>query len=1027
VIWLMLRARRGQAFALALLALLTVASAYAMGSFAAAADRRAVRAEVARATPDELRVDSVSSYLMPAVDQFAPDPVFTPVEPTEDFGRTVPGVLRAAGLVTVLTVSTNVTVGAPGHQATFPRLTFREDQCAHLVVEAGRCPLSNGDIVLTSSYAKRLGLKIGSVTTVTWVAQAKPSDDVAYVSGPFGPLTVTVVGFVHPRDDDEPFWGADGFSSPDGRRETDSAVLTTRGTFRLLRAGDQVQTVDGLLPVAQLTPAGLTELVAAAAVAVKRSQETGAITTTRVNVLAARVDADRASARVVIGSVGLPLLAVGWLVINLAVGYALAGRRAEVGLVSMRGATRMRRWWLGAGEPVVAVAVGAAAGIGVGAAAGWVVTRHVFGPAGAVVGTGFGYVAAAFAGALLAAVVAVWRPMRAPAVELLRDVPARADRWRSYAFDAIVVAVAVVAALQLRASDDRPAGVALVAPVLAIVAAALVLARLLTPIAAHLGARRLRGRRGAVRMLGARLGALQLARRPGVARLFALIVTVSGLVAFAAADINVATGATAARAKVEAGAGRVLSVGPTTRLALLRAVRAADPAGRWAMAVAAIPQPSPAAAPILAVDAPRLAAVAAWPESSVSAAQAQALLDPGTHTGIQFSAARISLDLTMPNIAPFDDPIDGRPTVPPNPMLTLALQPLSDAAAEKVTAKTRSGRVTYEFDTPFCAGGCQLASIDLDSPLLAQQLHYTLHELRSVAPAAASITKFDGPFRVPDTEGSDFAATMTPQPDGLGITAQRNSQGGLTTIVAPADAPYPIPVLSTQPLITRYQGVVAGRQVPMKSLALPAALPRLGRLGILVDLGTIDRSWDPNGELATYPEVWLGPAAPADAVDKLTAAGLAIVGERTYRASAAYYEGQGPASGRRFFPYAMVALVGFAVAAVALAAAVDRRRRARELRALRDQGLRAGRAASAAYLGQLVPAVLAVLVGPLVGVAAWTLWRSRSPIFTDGASGVAVAAWPGTYSVLRWAVLLALPIVAVALVVAEDLRRTVRR
>src|SRR4051812_41548476 len=310
----MLRARRGQAVALALLALVTVASAYAMESFASAADRRAVSTEVARATPDELRVDSVSSYLMAQPDQSGPSPVFTPVDPNEDFARKVTSFLRAAGLTTVLTVNTNVTIGAPNHTVTFPRLLFREDECAHLVVVAGRCPLSNGDVVLTPEYAKRLGLKVGSVTTVTWVHEAKSSDDVAYRNGPFGPLTVTVVGLVRPRDETEPYWGAGGFTSADGRRETDSAVLTTRGTFKLLSAGDQVQTADGLVPVGGLTTDRLNQVLAAANGAVAQAKTTGAYTSTRIDKLAARVNADRNAARAVILAVGLPLLAIGWLV-----------------------------------------------------------------------------------------------------------------------------------------------------------------------------------------------------------------------------------------------------------------------------------------------------------------------------------------------------------------------------------------------------------------------------------------------------------------------------------------------------------------------------------------------------------------------------------------------------------------------------------------------------------------------------------------------------------------------------------------
>ncbi len=63
------------------------------------------------------------------------------------------------------------------------------------------------------------------------------------------------------------------------------------------------------------------------------------------------------------------------------------------------------------------------------------------------------------------------------------------------------------------------------------------------------------------------------------------------------------------RSAVELGADRVLTVQANSRTALVHAVRRADPEGRHAMAVVVDRASSP---PILAVDSPRLAAVARW-------------------------------------------------------------------------------------------------------------------------------------------------------------------------------------------------------------------------------------------------------------------------------------------------------------------------------------------------------------------------------------------------------------------------------
>src|SRR5262249_38197150 len=150
----------------------------------------------------------------------------------------------------------------------------------------------------------------------------------------------------------------------------------------------------------------------------------------------------------------------------------------------------------------------------------------------------------------------------------------------------------------------EPSLLALLAPALVGLAVALLVARALPWLAARSGAAALRAGRP-----GAGLTALHLARRRGTHRVFAVLAAWVAALTSAMFFWHTATVGWADRAGQELGAQRVLTVQAANSTALMSAVRAIDPAGDFAMAVARTDGLRPENR-MLAVDTSRMARVA---------------------------------------------------------------------------------------------------------------------------------------------------------------------------------------------------------------------------------------------------------------------------------------------------------------------------------------------------------------------------------------------------------------------------------
>jgi hypothetical protein len=1001
----MVATRSRQAVILLLLSVFGTAAAVAAPVFLDTAHEAAVLTEARQASTAELTLRTSLVSL-----DYPPDR-----RELEDIGPTM---LAVPGFARVFYAEIEV-VGLAGDEPTL--LMFREDVCAHLRLVRGRCVMGAPETMLSERTARRLDLDVGSTVTV---AYATFREDIQRWVPDGVPAEVSVVGVYRPADPEGLYWGGHSFF-PEQERPGGGGdpMFVGRRTLEAIDHAVEYQGYDVIGRPEALTAETVDDVEDGYAETVENFKKlSGAGTGTRILIeselpaLLARIRANTSAAGQLVPLAALPLVGLCWFVVFLAVGYGAAGRREEIGLVALRGTGRARRWWLTLGEPVLPVLAGAPIGYLVGhllvwasVTAAWDVPVRV-----APSARPLPYAAAAVLGAVLACVLAQWRVLAAPVVDLLRGVPARAARWSGLAVDALVAVCAVVAVVQLRTSGGELVGVTLLVPALIMLAVAMVGARAVVPGAGALAAAALRAGR-----LGLGLAAVQLARRPGSQRLLALMVVAVAMLGFTATAIDVGGRARADRAEIELGAARVLSVGAVDRQGLLSAVRAADPDGEFAMAVTAGPDGGPDEPPKLAVDSTRLARVASrHPAFDLGAAGWAGVVDrlrPPVRDPLVLRGRAVTITATVDEVSAAG--IE----------LFLQLRPVNGGFTANVNlGELAPERRTYTAATPRCATGCRLAGIVIKPTTdFGYRATFTVHDLAQAEPAATLLDRaaLTDPTRwrpVPWRIGAG-GAQLSAAPDGLDVVA-RGDVSTATEIVS-GDGPAKVPVLSTRPPPTdgRMAGL-DGKDVPVAVARRLPAIPRLGDDGVLMDLEYGERATiDTSG--AQRPEVWLTADAPADAVDRLTVAGLRIVDDQNRSEARAKLDRQGSAVALRFHLSAAALAVLLGAGALWLVATVDRARRGRELWALRVQGVSARTIARASRWGYLAVVAAALLVGPVAAAVAWAVVGDRLPVFVDGAGPVSPPAWPRPGSVaLAW-----LAAAVVLLVVGVLAARSVRR
>lgn len=969
-----LAARWGQAVTLAVVSLAATAAAVAAPAYATVAARAAAADEVAAAEPAELVVSL---------------PFLAPVEAARpDVDEYRGAVAALADFQPVTTVTITVQGLDSADESELHRLFGRDDFCRYVVFRAGRCPVGSREVAVPAVLAEAVGRRVGEQLVLTPTVQT----DLGYQpDGP--PVPLTLVGVFDASDPADPYWAT---LDPLGSRGATPAIFTNRGLIRTMQHNFELAQVDAIVPPAALTP----ERVPALRQQLERAERqlefdtaTGGVPTLNTSLpeLLDRITGHGERARALLPIAVAPLLALCWLVVYLAVGHGVAGRRPEVGTVALRGTKPWRRAVAVAAESLLPVLVGAP--VGVAAALG---LAALAGEAGGLGTAELAAAGVAIAGSVVAVLMALQRELVAPVAQLLRRVPPRRRRAAVAAGEVLVVALAVWAVVELRGLGGELVGVMVAAPAVVMLAVAAVAARAARPVIDLAGRRSLRRGR-----LAPALAALRLARQPGTLRLLLVLALALGTVGFAITAAEVAARGRTAEAARLLGAARVLDIRQADRGELLRAVRNADPSGRYAMAVVSTPE-STDEPPTVAVDATRLASVARWSDryGGAGAAEIAALLRPSAPEPVLVGDGELTAELSIDVF-----------TADRAATLSALLAP---PAGEPVVAgfgPLRDERREYRTEVTGCADGCRLAGLAVatteegDSDVfggIGIRVGVIVHGLRQGGGEVLSDEWLNPDrWRPPGRGLPTEHAAAEPDPGGLVVT-KREPVPGQAYQVLIVDVPYPLPVvaageLGEDDLLTG----VDGEPIQVAPRASLAGLPGVGATGLLMDLEYAERLTARPG-VAVSPQVWLTADAPAGIVDRLREQGLVISGDRTVGSVQQRLDRSGGARALGFYLAAAGAAALVGMVALGLVAAVDRRAWSPGLRALRAQGVPERTTAAAAIWSYGGVVLAGAVAGALAAAGAWLAAGERMPFGLDRSVLTDWPEWTGV--VAGWAV-----------------------
>lgn len=976
-----LRARWGQAVTLLVLSAAVTAAAVSASVYASAVDMSAAAQarevdgrNLVVSFPPARQSQDLTAPMADYADLLAQLPSFVPVTTTQ---------IQTRGLFP----------DAPS--SVLHRLVGRDGFCRHAVFTAGRCPVGTREVALPAGLAEQADLGPGDQVVLTPMVR---TDTAIFQDG--APTAVTVIGIVEPRDPADPYW--DAGLDPLGRRTGAGAIITNRSVLASWEHGQESVYLDAVLPPAALRPDRVPEIRAELEQAQEAALRPGVLArglTTNLPSILDQITDHGDDARALLPITAAPLVALCWLVVYLAVSHGVSERRQEVGLVALRGARARTRAVAVALESLAPVLAGAPLGV-----AGAHLAVRLAAPADPPFTVDSGQLLAAglaLAGAVVAVLVALRGALVLPVAQLLRRVPPR-RRVAVAAVELLAVALAVVIVGDLRVFDRELVGLSVAAPAVVMLAVAVLAARLVRPLIDLAGRWSLRRGR-----LGPAMAALYLARQPGAARLVVVLAMVLGMSGFALVSTEVAAQGRSTVVERELGAHRVLTVEGVDPGTLLAAVRAVDPAGEYAMAAAGAIGGGDVTSR-LAVDSPRLAQVATWSarHGDLGPAEVAARLRPHEPELVTVSDGELVAELE-----PVGATIDDAVTV------SVLLAPLAGGNQRAVEfGPAAGGQRAYRAEVTGCADGCRL--VGLAATVVAGDNRFgfgdrfaiVVHRLEQGGQEVAAGWLDDVErWRPPYGDGFDSELGVRQVTDGLELVHMGPELDRAYPLLA-ADTPQPLPVVTAGDAMP---GVLVrnldGEQMQARRAAELAGLPGLGDLGVLMDLEYAERNLLERVS-AQRAEVWLSEAAPADVVDRLTAQGLVISGDRSVDDARAVLEAGGAAQALRFFQLAAAGAGMVGLLALALVVAVDRGGWSHSMRQLRAQGLgrrAAARAGRWSYSGIVVAGTLA---GAVAAGTAWLAAGDRLPLGVDPAVR---PPWPAWSPVLvPWTVVVAALLVA---------------
>jgi putative ABC transport system permease protein len=862
---------------------------------------------------------------------------------------------------------------APPIDALNTSLVWRSGECAHLRFVSGHCATGAHEAMVSARTVdfKQYGWKLGGALLV-------------------GGQAMKIVGVYQPKNIDDPFWfGQNYFNASTANRvgpdtvdtvfvakpeivalpgntpvrvsldyPLDPSAIRLANVPKLKADYDRIQAAQG--PSSPLTLTSALPKVLASAAHQQQLVDTGTLLVT------------------------LQLTLLGWLVLFQVVSDAVESRGAEIALAKLRGQSPWSTIRFGLGEPIilllVAIPIGGAFAIL--AANGFADSILVPGtpvqltwPAGAAA-------LAAFAGGAIAAGLAAGRVLVRPVLEQWRRTRStRAHSRSAIVVDVIVAAAAVAGLVLLRIL--RPAGsandtAALLAPGLLVMAVALIGTRLM-PLVVRVALPLTR----ATTAISVFIATRQVVRRPAGLRLAALLAVALGLSTFAVGTEAAAVGNRTARAEAELGAATTVSIQYTPGVDPITAVKKADPGGTWAMATATwLPDGgNSVSGTVLAVDASRLAAVGYPARGGETNAELAKTISASTVPTIVLHATRLRATITASGMTPGS-----------TPQVQFNLVSPLGAPVDVESTLLQPGTHDYAVTIP-CTDGCTFAGITWDRPITTTGPitgSATISALGagtgggSLKPLAASLTKA-GAWRAAPPAGS---ATDHVSASSAGTLDHFSSDLGGYGGVSYAYLPVPIPAVSTPlGLVSSSAGAkslavadafgVTATFVPRRMVSV---LPRVLNNGVLMNLTYLQREL-PDFDNEAVWQIWLSPSAPADAVKRLSSAGLSVQSTARESTRVAELARQGPALSLLLLLASAIVGAVLAVGGTAISIGASARRRSFEAAALGTIGVSRRQLYRAALYEQGILLGTAVILGVVGGIAAAILTLPAIPEF----------------------------------------------
>jgi hypothetical protein len=866
------------------------------------------------------------------------------------------------------------------------RLVWRDGYCAQLVLTAGRCPRTPGEVVSSAADAKNFGATVGATIR---------AETTSYPEGG----TLRVVG-VYQADDQATFWygrGPTGHSrqASESRPALADFLLTERGTFsegswgfhstldtRPQPGSARVDDLDRIRDVTDQLEGQISER------GLQARNNSGLID------VIDGVKAERRQAATIIPLVMVQVALFGVVVLALAVGTVVDQRRPELAVARLRGS--------GAGPIGRALAVELSVPVLLGTLAGAVagfalllVVREVWLDGASPLELPW-TVPAAVAMAALAglAVVAlsIRTVVRLPISSLLRRVAPR-GRQRSIGLVDLTVIVVASAGLVTGLTSGGRGPLPVLTPTLLALAAGLAFAHLLLPAAGLVSRRALRRGR-----LGLALGALQVARRPAVTRLVAVVAVATGLVSFAGQAASVASRNRETRAGYETGAAAVLAIDTTNLFDFTAAVDKVDPDRRWLTPVVLTQAPAAQSLRAVLIEPDSFRRIGFRGDRLTDAEGFRDLRAPAEPKPIKLVGDRLSVTADVGAMASYVPPtLDGEEIVPEERARSVILQ-------ATVVNGRRGARYLVRFPPmPLGRGGPVQVSTAMDCRPSCELIR--LGVAREVGDSvgakgeiAISRLATDTQQSIPLGRAQDWASGQQAESDQGRIVAANRSNGltldvtslGSELNLQHAAVPTPVPALvSPDYSVSEVQTVpgLDGLSIPVAKLGdLRIPMPRHTERVAVLDLETVRRLGGNVDDTSTDLEIWLdadGLANVGKVIDGLTAAGLTptLVDRQSDRIAG--YGRSASALALQLTPVVGLASWALAVIVLLLMGVSSWRSRAQDYASLRINGVPATTTGGAARWEQTGPVALAALLGPVCGIVGAHIALPMFPLFAE--------------------------------------------